>query len=94
MRRPFVIAIACVLFVTPSLSGQSRTWTPPRTPEGQPDLQGFWTNATFTPLERPKDVTKEFFTKEEAAEFEKRLAADDAAQTEPGTIADVHYDFT
>jgi hypothetical protein len=80
--------------VTPSLSGQSRTWTPPRTPEGQPDLQGFWTNATFTPLERPKDVTKEFFTKEEAAEFEKRLAAEDAAQTEPGTIADVHYDFT
>jgi hypothetical protein len=94
MRRPFVIAIACVLFVTPSLSGQSRTWTPPRTPEGQPDLQGFWTNATFTPLERPKDVNKEFFTQEEAAEFEKRLAAEDAAQTEPGTIADVHYDFT
>jgi hypothetical protein len=94
MRRPFVIAIACVLFVTPSLSGQSRTWTAPRTPEGQPDLQGFWTNATFTPLERPKDVHKEFFTKEEAAEFEKRLAAEDAAQTEPGTIADVHYDFT
>ena len=94
MRRPFVTAIACVLFVTPALFGQSRTWTTPRTPEGQPDLQGFWTNATFTPLERPKDVTKEFFTKEEAAEFEKRLAAEDAAQTEPGTIADVHYDFT
>jgi hypothetical protein len=94
MRRPFVTAIACLLFVTPSLFGQSQTRTPPRTPEGQPDLQGFWTNATFTPLERPKDVTKEFFTKEEAAEFEKRLAAEDAAQTEPGTIADVHYDFT
>jgi len=94
MRRPFVTAIACLLFVTPTLFGQSQPWAPPRTPDGQPDLQGFWTNATFTPLERPKDVTKEFFTKEEAAEFEKRLAAEDAAQTEPGTIADVHYDFT
>jgi hypothetical protein len=28
-------------------------WTTPRTPEGTPDLQGNWTNATITPLERP-----------------------------------------
>ena len=94
MSRRLLVAIVVVLFTTPSLTGQTRQWTPPRTPDGQPDLQGFWTNATFTPLERPKDVTKEFYTKEEAAEFEKRLAAEDAAQTEPGTIADVHYDFT
>jgi len=94
MSRRFLASIVVVLCATPSLAGQTRQWTPARTPDGQPDLQGFWTNATFTPLERPKDVTKEFFTKEEAAEFEKRLAAEDAAQTEPGTIADVHYDFT
>ncbi|MGH7341374.1 MAG: hypothetical protein ACREKH_12865, partial [Candidatus Rokuibacteriota bacterium] len=30
----------------------------------------------------------------EAAEVEKRLIAADVEQTEPGTIADVHYDFT
>ncbi|OFW07122.1 MAG: hypothetical protein A3I61_08425 [Acidobacteria bacterium RIFCSPLOWO2_02_FULL_68_18] len=85
-----------MLVAAPSLSlaGQATGWRPPRTPDGQPDLQGFWTNATYTPLERPKDVTKAFYTKEEAAELEKRLAAADAAQTEPGTIEDVHYDFT
>ena len=94
MSHRFLVSIVVVLCATPSLAGQTRQWTPSRTPDGQPDLQGFWTNATFTPLERPKDITKEFFTKEEAAEFEKRLAAEDAAQTEPGTIADVHYDFT
>jgi hypothetical protein len=94
MSHRFLASIVVALCVTPSLAGQTWQWTPARTPDGQPDLQGFWTNATFTPLERPKDVTKEFFTKEEAAEFEKRLAAEDAAQTEPGTIADVHYDFT
>ena len=34
--------------------GASRAWTVPRTPDGQPDLQGIWTNATLTPLERPR----------------------------------------
>src|SRR3977135_480929 len=48
------------------------TWTPTRTPDGQPDLQGYWTNAKFTPLARPADVAgKEFFTPEEAAAYEK-----------------------
>jgi hypothetical protein len=73
---------------------RARPWTAPRTPDGQPDLQGFWTNTTYVPLERPKDVTKEFFTKEEVAERIKRLAAAENEQTEPGTIPDVHYDFT
>ena len=69
-------------------------WRMPRTPDGQPDLQGFWTNTTYVPLERPKDVTKEFFTKEEMVERIKQLAAAESEQTEPGTIPDVHYDFT
>jgi hypothetical protein len=66
----------------------------PRTPDGQPDLQGFWSNATYTPLERPDNVTKAFYTPEEAQAAEKRAAAAESAQTEPGTVADVHYDFT
>ena len=39
---------------------------------GDPDLQGVWTNQTPTPLERPAGLAgKEFFTEEEAAEFER-----------------------
>ena len=72
----------------------AKTWTAPRTPDGQPDLQGFWTNTTYTPLQRPKNVTKEFYTKEELEEIVKRAAANESEQTEPGTIPDVHYDFT
>jgi len=94
MSRRLLAVILFVLVAVPSLAGQTRRSTQPRTPDGQPDLQGFWTNATFTPLERPKGVTKELYTKEEAAEAEKRLKSEDAAQTEPGTVADVHYDFT
>ena len=94
MSRRFLAVTLFLWCSAASLSAQSNTWTPPRTPDGQPDLQGFWTNNTYTPLERAKDVTKEFYTREEAAEIARRAAVEETAQTEPGTIADVHYDFT
>jgi hypothetical protein len=72
----------------------AKAYLAPRTPDGQPDLQGIWSNTTITPLERPKNITKEFFTPEEAIEAAKRAAAEESEQTEPGTVADVHYDFT
>jgi hypothetical protein len=45
-------------------------------------------------LERPQNVNKEFYTPDEAREMEKRAAAQESEQTEPGTVADVHYDFS
>src|SRR5262249_42938916 len=73
---------------------QAKPYSALRTPDGQPDLQGFWTNATYTPLERAKGVTKEFYTREEALAIAKKAAVEESEQTEPGTVADVHYDFT
>ena len=80
------IAVACVLSIPAAAQAPSDTakkasaktsgkaWTLPRTPDGKPDLQGVWNNATLTPLQRPTKgvgAGKEFFTPEEAAEYTK-----------------------
>ena len=43
-----------------------------RTPWGEPDLQGIWTDETDTPLQRsPKFANQEFFTEAQRAELDK-----------------------
>jgi len=66
-------------------------WTPPRTPDGQPDLQGIYTNGFITPVERPKELEgKAFFTKEEAVAFETRTdTAKNKDSRDGGNLADV-----
>ena len=50
-----------------------RTWTPPVTPDGQPDLQGVWLIRTATPLERPKALEgRQFLTDEEVVQLKQR----------------------
>src|SRR6187549_2294667 len=78
----------------PASAAAGKAYKAPRTPDGQPDLQGFWTNSTYVPLERPNGVTKEFYTPEEAAARRKTAVEREQAQTRPGTVEDIHYDFT
>jgi hypothetical protein len=59
-------------------------WTAPRTPDGRPDLQGIWTNATLTPLERPAHLSKRpFLTEEEAQALEAQAAGRQATADDP-----------
>jgi len=49
-----------------------REWTPPRTVDGQIDIEGVWDFSTITPLERPANLgDKQIFSEEEAAAFER-----------------------
>ena len=70
-------------------SADPADWTAPRTPWGDPDLQGVWTNATLTPIERPADLGDQaVLTAEEAAELEVRSAESRAASDRfiPGNV--------
>jgi hypothetical protein len=84
-----------------STAKAAKAFTPPRTTDGQPRLEGYWTNNTITPLERPKGLgAKEFYTEAELQDLVKkeknRVTAneEEGRPTEPGTDADVHYDFS
>ena len=74
-----VATVSAAAFGMASLSGQAakpaartaKPWTLERTPDGKPDLQGTWTNATITPLERPASQANLMMTPAEAARLEK-----------------------
>src|SRR5262245_49467311 len=100
MRHPSVpavlifwaaLAIALVSAQAPSsppnTKARSKTETAPLTPWGDPDLQGVWSYASLTPLERPSSVgSREFFTREEAAKLEADTQVEAPPQPgDPGT---------
>lgn len=51
------IAVLVTATVPAAAHAQARegTWQTPRTEHGHPDLQGNWTNATLTPIQRPSN---------------------------------------
>src|SRR5580692_972703 len=71
MTLRFLATIGALAVLTAAcVAGQNL----PRTPDGQPDLQGLWTNISITPMERPAQFAgKEFLTPQEAAAYEKQF---------------------
>ena len=54
-------------------AGQGAASDPPRTPWGDPDLQGFWNNNSSAPLERPEDLgERDTLTAEEVEQRAER----------------------
>jgi len=89
-RFSLLALIVIVGQVTVSMAGQAQS-TKFHTPDGQPDLQGIWSFATITPLERPAELAgKEFFSEKEAADYEAAIRNQNNMDRRDGTAeADV-----
>ena len=89
MRVSALIVVA-TLFASASAAGQTPAslrgnarMDVPRTPDGRPDFQGTWTNATLTPLERSAAMKgRQFYTEQEVRDMDTRTAANRATANE------------
>jgi hypothetical protein len=83
-------AISVSLSAQGSTPPQAEAWKVPRTADGKPDLQGIWTNATLTPLERPPHFgDRRFLTDAEVAAIEAQAAGRRASADERPARGDV-----
>jgi len=90
-----ILVLVAFLFVRP-VAAQA----PSKVAAGHPDFGGIWSSATATPLERPARLkNKEFFTPEEAAAWERTMAAQnqepssEAAAKNVGTYNKLFFEF-
>jgi hypothetical protein len=86
MKHRYLCLVICITVLVPLMLGQvaphselatdkavKDAWTPPRTPDGHPDLQGFWANNIATPLERPAELAgRATLSDEELAKMKKK----------------------
>jgi len=77
-----------------SVMAQDETWQMPRTSWGDPSIQGYFTNSSMVPLQRPAALgNKEFYSLEEYQERLRLAFEGESDETQAGTAEDVHYQF-
>src|ERR1700678_1413124 len=73
MAAAAVSAIISVSVTPTSAQAPAASGTTLKTPWGEPDLQGIWTDEFDTPLQRsPKNANQEFLTEAQRAELDKQ----------------------
>jgi hypothetical protein len=84
------LALFAALAAAPAFAQEA--YTPPRTPDGKVDFQGYWTNVSLTSLERSGQFKELTIPDEQVARLEAARAAADARgneRTDPNSGAPV-----
>ena len=103
----FALLFTAALFTVPAggqtaaahkVPAKNAKWTAPRTPWGDPDLQGTWNNGTITPLERARGAgEKELLSKQEEedlnAQSDNRAASDNRPKDKDADLALAYDQF-
>ncbi|MXY16847.1 MAG: hypothetical protein F4Y57_07580 [Acidobacteria bacterium] len=92
-----VLAALAAVWLLPAPTA-AQDYGVPRTPWGEPDLQGVWDFRTVTPMERPDEFEgQEFLTEEEAAALEQQAVENQVDRPpragDPGTYNQFWMDF-
>src|SRR5215471_6402114 len=67
----------------PAAAQATKTWTPPKTPWGDPDIQGQWPATANIPMQRPANMgTRAVLNDEEVAQRLKQRAQQDESDSE------------
>ena len=97
--RILALVLAALWLAPVPVAGQPTTTDTPavRTPWGDPDLQGIWSYATITPLQRPGELAgREFLTDEEVAQVNQdsatRASSERRAELTPERDLALAYD--
>ena len=93
-----LVSLACALAVAPAALAQAEAkYDPPKTAWGVPDLQGFWSSASLTTIQRPQGATGLVVTDEEAAKLFNRniytrVAKEESALSKAELLTDANPD--
>src|SRR5262245_7346090 len=83
MRNRFFVLLALLAFAMPLAAQTNKAWTPPKTPWGDPDLQGQWPAVANIPMQRPASFgTRAFLTDEELIQREQQSQRQQQSDTE------------
>lgn len=90
-RRALMASFAAWAMAGPALA--AKPYRTPRTRFGAPDLEGLWTNASYTELERPGDLKSLVVSPEDAKAWEAKLAKSGGVNVGPDPVGQGGSEF-